>query len=61
MVAVPWQTEASDPPVNCADREHFQVHRDRDTGERFIGNPLLSRRTNTMMVPVTRHLLHTPD
>lgn len=46
--------------INIADREHFQVHRDRDTDDLFIGKPVLSRRTNTMMVPVTRRI-NAPD
>jgi len=47
-------------PIAIADREHFKVHQRRDTGELFIGQPVLSRRTNTMMVPVT-HRINTPD
>ena len=43
-----------DAPINLADREHFYVHRDTDTGAVFIGKPVLSRRTQKMMVPVTR-------
>ncbi len=42
--------------INIADREHFYVHRERNTGELFIGKPVLSRRTNTMMVPLTRRI-----
>lgn len=46
--------------INIADREHFRVHRDRNTEDLFIGKPVLSRRTNTMMVPVTRRI-NAPD
>jgi len=42
--------------ITIADREHFQVHRDRNTEDLFIGKPVLSRRTNTMMVPLTRRI-----
>lgn len=42
--------------INVADREHFQVHRDRNSDGLFIGKPVLSRRTNTMMVPVTHRI-----
>ncbi len=56
--------EASDAmpstPIIIADREHFQIHQRQDTGDLFIGQPVLSRRTNTMMVPVT-HRINTPD
>ncbi len=47
-------------PINLVDREHFTVHRDRDTGVLFIGKPVLSRRTQKMMIPVTRRV-NRPD
>lgn len=43
-------------PINIADREHFLVHRDSGVTGLFIGKPVLSRRTGTMMVPVTQRL-----
>ncbi|MCR4375740.1 MAG: hypothetical protein NUW22_12915, partial [Acidobacteria bacterium] len=45
-----------DAPINLADREHFSVHQDTDTGVLFIGKPVVSRRTQKVMVPVTRRL-----
>lgn len=46
--------------INIADREHFRVHRDRNSDELFIGKPVISKSTNTMMVPVT-HRINTPE
>jgi len=43
-------------PINIADREHFMVHREPGRAALFIGKPVLSRRSNEMMVPVTRRL-----
>ncbi len=47
-------------PINIADREHFAVHRDRETGQAFVGRPVQSRRSGREMVPVTRRL-NDPD
>jgi PAS domain S-box-containing protein len=46
--------------ISIADRAHFQVHQRQDIGGLFIGQPVLSRRTDTMMVPIT-HRINTPD
>jgi len=42
--------------INIADREHFTIHRDNPDVGLFVGKPVLSRRTQTMMVPITRRL-----
>ncbi len=42
--------------INIADREHFTIHRDNPDVGLFIGKPVRSRRTQTMMVPLTRRL-----
>lgn len=44
------------PPIVIADREHFTIHRDNPDVGLFIGKPVMSRRTQTMMVPLTRRL-----
>jgi len=43
-------------PIVIADREHFTMHRDNPDVGLLIGKPVLSRRTQTMMVPLTRRL-----
>jgi PAS domain S-box-containing protein len=43
-------------PINISDREHFFIHRDHDNVGLFIGKPVLSRRTGTMMVPLTQRI-----
>ena len=42
--------------VNVADREHFRVHQNRDSGKLFIGKPVLGRVTGKLVVPVSRRI-----
>lgn len=48
------------PPANIADREHFRVHVERDSGAPFIGKPILSRVSGKWSLQVTRRL-NRPD
>ncbi len=45
--------------VSVADREHFRVHRDTDTGAMFIGKPVIDR-ISGRAVPLTRRI-NRPD
>ena len=47
-------------PVNVADREHFKVHRARDTQEVIVGKPVTGRVTGKAVVPITRRV-NKPD
>ncbi|MBI1774940.1 MAG: PAS-domain containing protein [Proteobacteria bacterium] len=62
--AAGWLTAVSaaapPTPVTVADRVHFLVHVERDTGEPFISVPVLSRTTGKWGLQMTRRLNH-PD
>jgi PAS domain S-box-containing protein len=47
-------------PLNAADRPHFTVHMPRDTGQVFVGQPILSRLTGKSTIPISRRL-NKPD
>ena len=40
--------------MNLANREHFKVHFERDTGKVFVGKPVVGRITGRWVVPITR-------
>ena len=42
--------------VNISDREHFVVHRERDTGKPHVGQPVLARMANSWSIVVTRRI-----
>jgi diguanylate cyclase (GGDEF)-like protein/PAS domain S-box-containing protein len=42
--------------LNVADREHFRVHIERDTGKVYVGKPVLGRVTGQWVIPVTRRI-----
>ena len=44
------------PPVNLSDREYFKVHQANDSGNAFIGKPIISHTTGKTVVPITRRL-----
>lgn len=44
------------PRINISDREHFAVHRDKDTDAPFIGRPVKYRTSGRIMIPVTHRL-----
>ena len=44
------------PPVNLSDREYFKFHKDNDSGNAFIGKPIISHTTGKKVVPITRRL-----
>jgi PAS domain S-box-containing protein len=46
--------------LNAADRPHFTVHIPRDTGKVFVGQPIQSRLTGKMTIPVSRRI-NKPD
>ena len=43
-------------PVNLADREHFKVHVQRDTGKLFINKPLLGRASGKWTIHMSRRI-----
>jgi signal transduction histidine kinase len=47
-------------PMNLADREHFQVHVARDSGELFVGKPVLGRASGKWSIQFTRRI-NKPD
>jgi diguanylate cyclase (GGDEF)-like protein/PAS domain S-box-containing protein len=47
-------------PTNLADREHFMVHVQRETGKLFIGKPLLGRASGKWTIHMTRRI-NRPD
>jgi diguanylate cyclase (GGDEF)-like protein/PAS domain S-box-containing protein len=47
-------------PFNYADRDHFRFHVLHDTGEIFIGKPVLGRISGTWQIPMTRRI-NRPD
>src|SRR5690606_16408909 len=46
--------------ISVADREHFRVHLNADTGSLFIGKPVTDRLSGRSVVPLTRRL-NKPD
>ncbi|HWI14813.1 MAG TPA: diguanylate cyclase, partial [Burkholderiales bacterium] len=42
--------------VNYADRDHFRIHRERDTDELYISKPVLGRVSHTWQIPMTRRI-----
>jgi PAS domain S-box-containing protein len=46
--------------INLADREHFRVHAEADTGAMFIGKPVTDRISGRSVVPLTRRI-NRPD
>ncbi|MGE4447429.1 MAG: diguanylate cyclase [Azospira sp.] len=44
--------------VNLKDREHFQVHVDRDSGQVFISKPVLGRASGKWSIQLSRRLNH---
>ncbi len=42
--------------MNVADREHFRVHIERDSGRLFVGKPVVGRVTGQGVIPVTRRI-----
>ena len=42
--------------VNLADREHFRVHENRDTGALFLGKPVQARLTGKVVTPITKRI-----
>jgi len=44
------------PVISLSDRPHFRVHLDRDTGEPFIGKPLLGRVSQRWSMHVSRRV-----
>ena len=47
-------------PTNVADREHFKVHAQEDSGRLIIGRPVLTRITGTWSIPMSRRI-NKPD
>ena len=43
-------------PLNVADREHFRVHVEHDSGRLFVGKPVVGRVTGQWVIPVTRRI-----
>jgi hypothetical protein len=48
------------PPLNLADRDYFQVHKDSAAIGMFISRPTISRASGYWIIAVSRRLLH-PD
>ncbi|MDP2239012.1 MAG: EAL domain-containing protein [Burkholderiales bacterium] len=42
--------------MNVADREHFRVHIERDSGRLFVGKPVVGRVSGQGVIPVTRRI-----
>jgi diguanylate cyclase (GGDEF)-like protein/PAS domain S-box-containing protein len=42
--------------LNLADREHFRVHIERDSGKVHVGKPVTGRVTGQWVIPVTRRI-----
>ena len=42
--------------TNMADRAHFRVHINRDSGKAFIGQPIIGRLTGKTIIPITRRI-----
>jgi len=49
-------TGKSTRSLNVADREHFRVHIEHDTGKVFVGKPVRGRVTDRWVIPVTRRI-----
>jgi PAS domain S-box-containing protein len=47
-------------PLNAADRPHFTVHVPRDTGNVFVGQPIVSRLTGKSTIPISLRI-NSPD
>jgi len=43
-------------PLNVADREHFKVHVEHDSGRIFVGKPVVGRVSGQGVIPVTRRI-----
>lgn len=42
--------------MNLANREHFKVHFERDSGKVFVGKPVVGRITGQWVIPITRRI-----
>ena len=42
--------------TNVADREHFRVHIERDSGKVFVGKPVVGRISGKILIPITRRI-----
>ena len=47
-------------PLNVADREHFRIHIERDSGRLIVGKPVVGRLSGQGVIPVTRRI-NKPD